>query len=87
MSTRSRGGLTISYLRVIPSFAPAGTNHIKVYGSRYYLIADLARPDTKVDFLNGPRSSPRMRSSMSIVLRRLPFLFVMFMSNCVFPVF
>jgi hypothetical protein len=39
MSTRSRGGLTISYLRVILTFAPACTNHTKVYGSRYYLIA------------------------------------------------
>jgi hypothetical protein len=38
-STRSRGGLTISYLRVILTFAPACTNHTKVYGSRYYLIA------------------------------------------------
>ena len=29
----------ISYLRVILTFVPACTNHIKVYGSRYYLIA------------------------------------------------
>jgi hypothetical protein len=40
MSTRSRGGLTMSYLRVSPTFAPACTNHTKVYGSRYYLIAE-----------------------------------------------
>jgi hypothetical protein len=29
----------ISYLRVILTFVPACTNHIEVYGSRYYLIA------------------------------------------------
>ena len=46
-STRTRGGLAISYLRVILTFVPACTNHIEVYGSRYYLIAVEPRENTK----------------------------------------
>ena len=38
----------ISYLRVILTFVPACRNHIEVYGSRYYLIADLAAAYTLV---------------------------------------
>jgi len=37
----------ISYLRVILTFVPACTNHIEVYGSRYYLIAVEPRENTK----------------------------------------